>query len=159
MIDHLINKLIERAKRTPYETLYHADGSIYMERDWLIGGRGKDFSARLHRIHTHDLDRHMHDHPRDFISVVLRGFYIEVRPRYPNSRVFNHVGREVCDGIARTAGSIAYRRATDRHLIHYVSPDLLTLFIQLGPKRDWGFHTEDGWVHWEEYESVHAVIK
>lgn len=47
---NLIDKLIERAKRTPY---FHLEG--YMERYWLIKPNPKrwffkDFSIRIHRI-------------------------------------------------------------------------------------------------------------
>lgn len=31
-----VDLLIERAKRTPYFHLHHADGSLYMERHWLM---------------------------------------------------------------------------------------------------------------------------
>lgn len=44
-------------------------------------------------------------------------------------------------------------RATDKdvHRITDVLPNTITLCF-VGPKvREWGFHTENGWVHWKEY--------
>lgn len=45
-------------------------------------------AARLHNIVTPDLDREMHNHPWSFISIVLRGGYIERRPRHQEPRFF-----------------------------------------------------------------------
>jgi hypothetical protein len=101
--------LIERAKRTPYFHLHHGDGSLYMERYWLVpfasdkeGCRAATWrepltwllqrlgvAVRLHVIHTPDLDRALHDHPWTFVSLVLRGWYREERPTTPHVVNFN----------------------------------------------------------------------
>lgn len=105
--------LIEYAKRTPYFHLHHADGSIYMERYWLVPGvhtaterteatlplplwraplRGLiqrlGMSVRLHVIHTPDVDRAFHDHPWSFLSLILRGAYYETMPLKRNTVEF-----------------------------------------------------------------------
>lgn len=117
----LVAWLIVIARRTPHTHLYHADGSLYMARFWLW--RTRWFSARIHHIATPDLDRHFHDHPWTFISLVLRGGYIEARPAtiepcfmYGAPEIERYVIR------ARRAGSIALRRTTDRHRVTWVSP-------------------------------------
>src|SRR6266853_6456811 len=38
---------------------------------------------RLHHILRSDNDRHYHDHPFDFVSLILSGGYIEHRPNQP----------------------------------------------------------------------------
>lgn len=43
-------------------------------------------AARLHNICTADLDREFHNHPWSFISIVLRGGYVERRPLYQEPR-------------------------------------------------------------------------
>lgn len=136
--------------------LFHADGTVYMERFTLFETRW--LSARMHHIATPDWDRDMHDHPWWFASVVLSGGYTEDRP------VSNHKPQWIGDtearnGSRRSAWSVAFRHATDRHLISAVDPDTWTLFIY-GPLRQWwGFYTRLGKIYWREYPSVHEAIK
>jgi hypothetical protein len=158
MMRWLADLIIRLAMRTPYRKghLFHADGSVYMTRwslfetSWL--------SARVHYIATPDHDRHLHDHPWTFLSIVLRGGYVECRPvdlepcfsaLMPNEEEFTTAERR--------AGSIAIRQATDRHRIAIVRPDTWTLFVY-GPKRQWwGFFTPGGKVHSRDYPSVHEA--
>ena len=153
----LSERLIERAQRTPYFHLYHADGSLYMARYWLRPGRGGTWAARVHHIATPDEDRHLHDHPWDFVSIVLRGGYKEIRPLGVEPGFDGDEERTYL--VDRRPGSVAVRRSTDRHRIVSVLPDTWTLFIT-GPKRQWwGFYTEFGKVHWRDYESVHNKME
>lgn len=146
------------AMRRPDTHLYHADGSLYMARFWLL--RTRWFSMRLHHIATADLDRHFHDHPWSFISLVLRGGYREARPATIEPCFLD--GSTEIERIivtSRRAGSIALRRATDRHRVSGVMPETWTLVI-LGPKRQWwGFYTPNGKVHWRDYESHHHDVE
>lgn len=146
--------LIRRARRTPYFHLYHADGSLYMGRWWLLRPvLGGAFSVRVHRIATPDYDRDMHDHPWAFVSIVLRGGYTERRPWVIEPDFID--GEERAYDLIRRPSSIALRRPTDRHRIVDVLPDTWSL-VFIGPKRHWwGFHTPAGKIHWKTYESVH----
>jgi hypothetical protein len=146
----IADAIIERAKRRPYDQghLYHADGSLYMERYVLVAG--ERFAARVHHIATPDVDRHLHDHPRDFVSVVLRGGYIEARPLERNPSFVGDI--EPTRGRYRGPGSIAYRRACERHAITLVWPDTWTLFLTGPLAQWWGFYTPDGKIWWKDYE-------
>ena len=156
----LVDRIIARARRTPYTHLHHADGSLYMERFWLrpySEDRG-GVAARLHHIVTEDLDRDLHDHPWDFVSVVLRGGYVEARPINAGKPDFSAPdGGERVHFVSRSAGSIAYRRATDRHRIVSVLPDTWTLFVTGAARHWWGFYTPGGKVYWRDYASCHAA--
>lgn len=133
--------------------LLHADESYYMKRWWLIGTpekKERPAALRLHHIITRDLDRHLHDHPWPFFSLVLDGWYVEERP----------VSRNPCfDGdeeatyqVVRRAGDFAYRRATDRHRISAVSPGGVWTLIAIGSITHWwGFYTPHGKVYWRDY--------
>jgi len=150
-------RLIERARLTPYTHLFHSDGSFYMERFWLFQTRW--LSCRLHHICSHDWDPHLHDHPWDFVSVVLKGAYVERRPHSPIKPVFvthDFEGRremvEPYTTVARKRGSICYRRATDRHRISYVAPGTWTLFFLRPRIQWWGFYTPAGKIHYRNYE-------
>lgn len=175
------DKLVALAKRTPYFHLHHGDGTLYMERYWLVpfvssehfGCRAMSWwrepfgwlcqrfgiGIRIHIIHTPDLDRALHDHPWSFISVVLHGYYNELRPMF-NGRpcFFDHYTEESTFVTHRAEGSIAFRRATDRHRIVSQSTQCVTLFIT-GPKRQWwGFYTPNGKVYYKDYDSVHNKV-
>jgi hypothetical protein len=162
MMQRLVQALIERAMRTPFLHLLHADGSVYMERYWLrpyiLHDRSR-WAARIHHIATPDWDRDLHDHPWDFVSIVLRGGYVEARPLDQQVRDFSAAdGGERCRYVFRGPGSVAYRRAKDRHRIVFVAPDTWTLLISGAKTNSWGFHTFFGKVPWREYESAHQAI-
>lgn len=126
----LVERVVRRAERTPY---LHLDG--YMERFWLF--RTRFVSARIHRILRSDLDRDLHDHPWDYATLILRGGYVEVSER-----------GERWHG----PGSLLVRRAT--HLHRLVLPPgvaTTTLFVHGRKRREWGFATARGWVHWRRY--------
>jgi hypothetical protein len=178
-----VNKLIERAKRTPYFHLHHGDGSLYMERYWLVPRIAKlderdmncypmswwrepfgwlcqrfGIAMLIHVIHTPDLDRALHDHPWSFVSVVLRGWYTELRPIDNGRPCFHEAPEEFSWVTHRHERSIAFRHATDRHRIVNQSAECVTLFVT-GPKRQWwGFYTPQGKIHYQDYDSVHNKV-
>lgn len=155
---NLITRVLMRFAR-PFSGghLHHADGSLYMGRYVLFESRW--LSARIHHIASADLDRDMHDHPWDFVSILLSGGYLEQQPLMFHRPEFTEDHTEVRRGRWRAAPSIARRRATDRHLISFVQPNTWSLFIY-GPSRQWwGFYTRTGKIHWKDYCSVHEATK
>ncbi len=98
------------------------------------------FAVCLHWINHPDPEPHLHDHPVTFLSLVLRGWYSEERER---GRWYGMYMRRWWNFIRATP--------EDRHQIIRCKPGTLTLCF-MGPKtREWGFHTETGWVHWKTY--------
>lgn len=155
----LVDKLIAFAKRTPYSHLHNPDGSVYMERYWLIPYSWKlPFAIRLHWIAGPDKDRYLHDHPWTFLSFILRGWYIEERP-VSNAKCFYGNDFELTYRTVRKQGSLALRRATDRHRISYVWPGgAWTLFISFTYRHWWGFYAPFGKIYWQDYNSIHTAI-
>jgi hypothetical protein len=175
----VILKILQRiGARRPYFNIYGADGSLYMGRSWLFGGSntgrdsddnrpeprtwargrfdawiGKYIAGRLHYIAREDRARDLHTHPASFISIVIAGWYVERRPktqRQPASLDDRH-----CFDTARRPGSIAFRRAADRHTIVEVSPGgAWTVVIWFRKQGGWGFWTKNGFVHWRNYEEA-----
>lgn len=146
----LANRIIARSMRTPYRKghIYGADGSLYMRRFALF--ETKWLSARVHHIAREDRDRHMHDHPWTFVSVVLRGGYLERRPETLEP-CFDSTGTEMWLTDYRPAGSVALRLPTDRHMISDVAPDTWSLFVYGRVRQWWGFFTPGGKIHWADY--------
>lgn len=143
--------LIRRATRTPYT---HLDG--YMNRYWLFNAYEKHDgvevtpvpwlpSARLHHILRKDLDAHMHDHPWDARTIILRGGYVERR--------LDSCGREVT--AWRMAGDTAEIRYGQYHTIDWVPEEgVWTMFITFRYRGTWGFLVNGKKVPWREYLSV-----
>jgi hypothetical protein len=141
--------LIERAKRTPYSHI-EKDGDVYMERYWLFNpypadssGKGKLMpSIRLHKIMRPDQDRHLHDHPWNARTFILRGWYWEER------------AGEFWD-IERNAGDTAALRFGEFHAITRVPEDgVWTLFITWRYRGTWGFLVNGRKVPWREYLGI-----
>lgn len=94
-------------------------------------------SIRIHHILRRDLDRHPHNHPWSWRSLVMRGWLVEER-----------------DGNERAvlAGDTYRCDDTDFHRITHVSGGgVWTLFITGRKMHSWGFKTDAGFVNWREY--------
>jgi hypothetical protein len=97
----------------------------------------------LHRIELPDTDRHLHDHPWAFASIVLVGGYIEERPSVH--------GTPWAQMSWRRPWTFAFRRASALHRIRHVEPGTWTLIICGPRRREWGYGTPKGWVRWDRY--------
>lgn len=111
------------------------EGELYLRRLHLL--QCPWFAVMLHWILRPDANRDLHDHPVSFLSVVLRGGYVQETPR----------GRE-----AVLLGQ--YMPAEGAHRIVFVLPGTLTLVFAGPRRREWGFLTESGWVDWRTYQKT-----
>ncbi len=159
--------LVRRGKRTPYTHIHGEDGSLYMARYWIFNRydvrprawwRDKLPSVRLHYIRRPDADRHMHDHPWDARSIVLKGWYAEVRPHDTESL------RQPLSGLAsarffmRKPGTTATIGFGEFHRITQVPPDgVWTLFITWKYRGTWGFLVDGQKVPYKEYLGDRAL--
>lgn len=109
-------------------------------RRWVL--KTPWFLLRLHHIMRSDNDRHFHDHPFDFTSFILRGGYVEYTPGNP---------LRVC-----LPGSIVNRRAEDLHYLKLIGDSAWTFVVTSPYYREWGFHTEDGWIKADQYDAYIA---
>lgn len=125
MILNLINKLLRRSD-------IYINHNLYMRR-WRIGPRNF-IGIRLHHILQSDNDRWPHDHPFDFISIILKGGYIEHQPD----------GSSIYYG----PGSIIVRKAEDLHQLELLDKPTWTLVIRGKIRRKWGYMTDSGWIPW-----------
>ena len=169
--ERMVDWLIDRAGRTPYEYLIHPDGTPYMGRYWLMPmsllvpgdcGYGYELvnkhlpAIRLHHIQSADVDRELHSHPWPFLSRVLRGGYAEQRPVYPQPTFYKTLRgswEEQTYVTWRQPGSWAFRWSGDRHRISDVKKDTWTLVLT-GPRcNQWGFATMDGFIPWPGWDA------
>ena len=94
----------------------------------------------LHQILESDKDGDLHCHPWSFVSLILKGHYVERRP----------------DDVLTQCkpGTIFHRKATDVHCIDEVVKPTWTFVSAYGKRREWGYQTEYGWVDNETYRRV-----
>jgi hypothetical protein len=155
----VVDWLIRRASRTPYTPII-TDDLLYMERFWLLNpyppmssGAKNWFpiSIRLHHIHLPDQDRHLHDHPWNARTFILRGNYVEVRP------VMSWLGTSFDRPISRNAGDTATLKFGECHRITQVSPGgVWTLFVTGKYRGTWGFMVDGAKVQWRQYLGLEA---
>jgi len=120
-------------------------GLLYLRRLHLV--QTPWFAIMLHWIVRPDPQPDMHDHPVSFVSLLVRGWYVEHRP--DENDYFADLGWEEPHVVRR----LNVKRATDRHRIVEVSPGGALTLVFAGPVvRSWGFHTPRGWVSWREYQ-------
>ena len=114
-------------------------GHPYMERFYLLGQKmAGGSSMRYHHIVASD-DEVMHDHPWDFVSIILSGSYLET----------TSAGEEQYG-----TGTVLVRPAEQLHRLTLVDGPVWTMVVLGPPRRRWGYQTPTGWQHWSDYQSV-----
>lgn len=117
--------------------IYRHDGRLYIKR--LIIFRLSFLSVMLHRIYLSDTDC-QHSHPWNFISLILKGGYLEYTPK--GSKYYS-------------APSILYRPADWIHRLEVdeTKAPVITMVITGKKIRNWGFVTPKGWIPWRQYKN------
>lgn len=116
-----------------YFVIRNAVGSPYMVRYKLL--RLPFFKVYLHHILRSDEDPELHDHPWNFVSLILWKGYVEIVPRGPRRM---------------RPGSIVRHRAEDSHRLVLESPAWTLVFVT-GKKRVWGFYADKGWMSYMDF--------
>lgn len=101
------------------------------------------FKLMVHRFLPNADDRDMHDHPRGFVTLVLRG-------RYDDHSLDPGAGTVRVDRLR--PGSIRHRPAKHIHRTK-VGPDGCWTLVVMGPmERAWGFWRDGRWMYWRDHE-------
>ncbi len=112
-------------------------GAVLLVRYYVIDTRW--FAVYVHHLQSSDEDRALHDHPWSFLTFLISSGYYEWVP--------------VTGGEARRwrrQFSILWRPAEWQHRLELVKPTW-TLVFRLRRRREWGFVTRNGWLHWKAY--------
>lgn len=113
------------------------EGAPYIYR-WHIVPRNAEANVYFHIQTISDPDRPLHDHPWDNTSVILAGGYDEVLRISPNKTTT----------LRRVPGQVVFRPAEMAHrlILPEGVPYSMSLFTTGKHRRDWGFHTKQGWI-------------
>lgn len=157
--------LIKRAHRTPYSNITSRDGTdTYMVRLWLFNPYppmdGPDErpqwrkglpSIRIHHILRADDDAHLHDHPWNARTILLRGWYTEeFEHRYPTGAS----GRALRINSVGNTNRLLFGQY---HRIGMVPDEgVWTLFITWKKQGTWGFLVDGVKVPWRKYLGIDA---
>ena len=123
------------------------NGKLYLKRYYLLPGTKK---LKVHQILESDKDRHLHNHPWDFTTILLSGGYDEERMNNANGDIYTE---------RHTAPCVLHRTANDYHRLTLIDGKPVVSLVFTSKKyQNWGFWTEDGHVDHEEYLGVGKVL-
>lgn len=109
---------------------------------WTLLRLGKWFAVYLHKFVGDDWSTDLHDHPKRFISIGLRGQYVETTPSgsgWNEHEIFR-------------APWLRTFPATHRHRLSLIGGrPCWTLCIVLRPVREWGFWADGAFIPWRTY--------
>lgn len=156
--------LIRRAQRTPYTHITSRDGTdMYMGRWWLFNpyGKGEDGrtlparfswlpSIRIHHILRADDDPHLHDHPWNARTFILRGWYIEVRP-FPAYHEDPENYPRTCLRWRQPGDTAALKFGEYHRIVEVPVEGVWTLFVTWKYRGVWGFLVDGVKVPFREY--------
>jgi hypothetical protein len=166
--------IIRTAMRTPYS---HLPG--YMNRWWFANAyhdsHANDLATykrwlpaiRVHQILRADDARHPHDHPWNARTIILRGWYAEVRyltSDYQDMRVDSQDGRvsfvtrtEITgteEHVRRRGDTAELMHGEYHHIADVSEGGVWTLFFTWPYISTWGFLVNGGKVPWRNYGDI-----
>lgn len=112
-------------------------GELHFKRWQIFSCRF--FSIYIHGIYKADEDFYLHDHPWNYFSILLKGYFTErVKDKTrPGKYLDNILG----------PGSFVFKKAEDFHKIQQLrSPSIYTLFIAGRRRREWGYDVQGTWI-------------
>lgn len=120
---------------------------------WLWRG----FGIYLHKFVGDDWSLDLHDHPKRFISIGLRGRYVETTPARPDADPAS-----VFTGFEHRVYSAPWLRTFPAEHIHRLTliqgRPCWTLVIVLRHVREWGFWHRGQFMHWRLYVAPDNAI-
>lgn len=131
----------------------------------------RGFGVYIHKFVGDDWSRDLHDHPKRFISIGLKGRYIEETLALGHHYKQGMEPRDRCMAEDLTPGLVCGRPwkhhqqfrtytapwartfpATHRHRLMLMPKETCwTLVVVLWAVRDWGFWPRGTWVHFKDY--------
>jgi hypothetical protein len=122
-------------------------GELHFERYAII--ETSVFSIYIHKIHKADKDPHLHSHPWNFVTLTLKGSYVE---KYLSTDVFGEMQE-----VERVKKPLSFATA-NRNYFHKIETILdgpvTTLFATFGKQEKWYYLVNDARVVAWEYRCL-----
>lgn len=133
-----------------WHTITGPDGMPYLRRFRIFNNRF--FGVFVHQILRSDIDRHCHDHPWNFVSVILKGKYREFNLRSVCDEDGKPTGEHALELKTYRAGDIVSHIAEDAHRLEIPEGTTTWTLVFCGrTRREWGFWVGKDWLHWKPY--------
>ncbi len=120
------------------KTIQSKSGDVHFER-WAIFETSW-LSLYIHKIHKEDKDLHLHSHPWNFISIILRGSYLEETPGKLNVKKFLTISK--------------MRKGNFHKIRSIISGPVYSLFLTYGKKEPWYYLVGVNKIESEEYRRI-----
>jgi hypothetical protein len=136
----LIIDIIRNIK--PVLEIKNRSGILHFRR-WKIF-KFKYCALYFHGIYHKDEEKHLHNHPWNYASLILKGGIYEIYQKDINSReCFHYVGPL----------SFIKRKASWFHKLRILKDDkpVYTLFFTWGKEKDWGYNVSGMFVNHQKY--------
>jgi hypothetical protein len=119
---------------------------------WPLLRAGSYFAVYLHKFVGNDWSIDLHDHPKRFVSIGLRGSYVEISPIDPSNPLY-------CRTREYRAPWVRTFPADHKHRLIGPTPErpCWTLVIVLRATRQWGFWPRGSFVPWRKYVGASDV--
>lgn len=103
------------------------------------------FNIYLHKFYKSDKDPFRHDHPWGFMNFILWGGYLEESLAGTNWRVAPHISIHSAEYSHRIAA------------LDLLDKCAISLVVTTPRYREWGYHTDKGWMTNKEYRKTKNV--
>ena len=129
------------------EKLGYEDNPYLIRWTFILFG----YSIRIHHWIKSDDNRFFHDHSADLLSIVLKGYYHNVKPIFinlpPIHKGWNNSKYCYVEGIFNSwhnffhmGRSIWFSKAEDQHYLSIPKGGAWTLMFEGRPRHKWGFY-------------------
>lgn len=111
--------------------------------------RAPALGVYLHHFYRSDYDRALHDHPWPFVSIVLKGGYLEVHDQTIDRTQTT---------IRHRPGAVLLRPAEWRHRVVLDEGKEAWSLVVVGRRsRHWGFFLPGGWCWWRKFDAAKGI--
>lgn len=125
---------------------------VYLRRWTLAKARWPfEFSIYLHHFVGDDWSLDLHDHPKRFVSIGLKGAYREGTPTPATSRDITAIMTGVTWRTFRAPWVRTFPAAHIHRIELIQAQPCWTAVIVLKPVRPWGFWHNHEWIPWRAY--------
>jgi hypothetical protein len=145
------------------ETIGQEECPMMLRWEFLRLGKKPWLKAMIHYFPPNVTDRDPHDHPRSFLTLILRGGYLNtefVKLDPPLDLAYGIRQNYMSEFEWMSAGMVRFRRAEHLHLTETGDAGAWTLVVMGPEKRDWGFVAAGRWWAWRPYvERFGGVVR
>ncbi len=120
-----------------------------LETPWL--------NIYIHGIYKEDEEAHLHDHPWNYLSIILRGYFSERTLNYEviTDQKQKEWKRRKIEETVVGPSSFVFRKAETFHKIQKLhSKSVYTLFFTGKRKREWGYDVDGRWIDHATYRKL-----